>query len=337
MSAQQGSVIILHESLPDDARPDELDTLQQVREISAALEAIGWHARSFGVDLDLRKTMSTLQAGDADLVFNLVESLGGCGQLIAVVPSILSAAGLRHTGSGADAIYLSSQKVMAKRWMMLHGIPTPSWVTANGNVGTDGRRWIVKSVWEHASLGIDDESVVRGKRAILNRLESRREQFGGEWFAERYIEGREFNISLIEEDGDPRVLPIAEISFDDYAADRPRIVGYAAKWDTQSFEYHGTPRRFPKLSPQQDERIRGTAIKCWRLFGIRGYARVDIRLDHRGVPWVLEVNANPCLTQDAGFVAAAREAGMTYEDVVNAVIAAAFRPDRRQPRITSQV
>ena len=169
MNAQQGSAIILHESLPDDARPDELDTLQQVREVSAALEALGWQARSFGVDLDLRKTMSTLQDGDADLVFNLVESLGGCGQLIAVVPSILGAAGLRHTGSGTDAIYLSSQKVMAKRWMMLHGIPTPSWVTANGNVGTDGRRWIVKSVWEHASLGIDEARAHRPNRSVLRR------------------------------------------------------------------------------------------------------------------------------------------------------------------------
>ena len=211
----------------------------------------------------------------------------------------------------------------------MHGVPTPAWLEANDAADRDGQAWIVKSVWEHASLGLDDGCIVRGKAALAARLDRSAASFGGEWFAERYIDGREFNISVIEEAGAPRVLPVAEIRFDAFPDDKPKIVGYAAKWDTDAPEYRNTPRVFPNLARAKEMRLHELAKKCWKIFRLRGYARVDIRMDDRGVPWVLEINANPCLSSDAGFVAAAAEGNLGYEKIIEAIMDAALRPDLR--------
>ena len=138
----------------------------------------------------------------------------------------------------------------------------------------------------------------------MSRLQ---EKQGGECFAEAYIDGREFNLSLLASKAGPQVLPPAEIRFEDYPEGKTRIVGYRAKWHESSFEYLHTVRSF-EFPPEDDEllsRLKDLAVRCWSLFDLRGYARVDFRVDRDGRPWVLEVNVNPCLSPDAGFFAAA--------------------------------
>jgi D-alanine-D-alanine ligase len=329
------TIVVLHETFSADARSDELDALTQVKEVSATLRSLGWEVECLDTDLNLGVMSDKLRQGGAGCVFNLVESLAGNGQLISLVPSVLKTLNLPFTGSGADAIFLSSQKLLAKRWMSVHSIATPKWLAAEDMTGYDANRWIVKSVWEHASLGLDDQSVVQGQRALLKRLQQCRQSHGGEWFAERFIDGREFNISLIEEDGEPRVLPIAEISFENFPPRKPKIVGYDAKWNVETDEYNNTPRVFPELKRAERDRLSRLAIKCWRVFGLNGYARVDIRMDNHGVPWVLEINANPCLSKDAGFVAAAAEANLDYEQVIESIVNAAIpqQPTKRAHRL----
>jgi D-alanine-D-alanine ligase len=324
------SAVVLHEALPANARTDELDALVQVEQVSIALERLGWNVSTLATDLDLGKTLKELRRRPPDCVFNLVESLDGNGRLIHLVPSLLSAAGIAYSGCDAEAIFLTSQKLVAKRWMALHGVPTPAWLSSGESIRQDRKPWIVKSVWEHASLGLDDDSVVHGKQALQRRLDECKSAHGGEWFAERFIAGREFNISLIEESGEPRILPIAEINFEGYPSDKPKIVGYAAKWDVAAIEYHNTPRSFPRLSDAQDERLQAIARKCWKIFGLHGYARVDIRMDEQGVAWVLEINTNPCLSHDAGYAAAATEARMSYERLVETIMDAALQNDNNQ-------
>jgi D-alanine-D-alanine ligase len=322
------SVLVLHEAFGTDARPDELDALVQVREVSEAIEQLHWKASTQEIDLNLALALERLQRNQPNCVFNLVESLHGRGELIGIVPALLESIAVAFTGCGSDAINLSSQKILAKRWMRLHGIATPDWLT--GADGTDERRddhaWIVKSLWEHASLGLDDSSVVHGRQAAEQRIRQCLERFGGQWFAEQYIDGREFNISIVEQKGQPYVLPIAEMTFVDYPPGKPRIVGYSAKWDESAPEFMATRRRFGSVEPGTRDALTAAAKKCWALFGLRGYARVDIRLDREDVPWVLEVNANPCLSRDAGFAAAAAEASFRYREVIEMILHAAIRP-----------
>jgi D-alanine-D-alanine ligase len=320
-----GTVALLHERFDADARPDELDALVQADEISEALLAAGRQVERVAVGLDLGALLARIDALAPTLAFNLVESLGGNGALIAAVPALLERHGVPTTGCDAAALHLSSHKLLAKRWLRRHGIATPDWVAGAEAPSVAGGTWIVKSVWEHASLGMDDGCVVNGSTAIRRRIEQSRRTFGGDWFAERFVDGREFNVSILEMDGRPRVLPIAEIEFEDYAPGKPKIVGYAAKWLPDAVEYQATRRVFPVLPAELAGRIRDLAAECWSIFGLRGYARVDIRLDAAGTPWVLEINANPCLASDAGFCAAAEAGGLDYGTMIGLIVSAAGR------------
>jgi D-alanine-D-alanine ligase len=144
-------------------------------------------------------------------------------------------------------------------------------------------------------------------------------------FLEEYIEGREFNISLIATEEGPKVLPAAEMLYLDYPGGKPRILNFASKWDPDSFEYHKTVRTFelPAGDSQLVQKMSEISLRCWKLFDINGYMRVDFRVDEQHQPWVLEVNANPCLSPDAGFVAACGEGGLNYTDMIHKIISAA--------------
>jgi len=173
---------------------------------------------------------------------------------------------------------------------------------------------------------MDDTAVVDGG-AVAARAELARRagRAGSPWFAEAFIEGREFNLGLLDGPNGPTVLPPAEMLFEDFPEGKPRIVGYAAKWHEDSFEYSHTVRRFDL--PGQDgalvAEMSRQALACWRLFGLRGWARVDFRVDGAGRPFILEVNANPCLSPDAGFAAGLARAGIPFIEAVGRIAAAA--------------
>lgn len=334
MNAQRPSALVLHDAVSAASRPDEADVLVQAEQVGAALAELGWRPEVLPVDIDLAAARAAIDERAPALVFNLVESLSGDGRLIHLVPALLDSLGVPFTGSHSDAIYLSSQKQLAKEWMRCHGIAAPRSFAAADRDAADSVRWIVKSLWEHASLGLDDDAVVHGAAAAQARIEHCRATFGGEWFAEEYLDGREFNVSVIEHDGQPYVLPLAEMTFVDYPDGKPKIVGYAAKWQPDAAEYTATERVFAELPGGEDVAIRDTVQQCWRLFGLNGYARIDIRLAAGGTPYVLEVNANPCLSRDAGLAAAALQGGMDYRTLIERIVHAAQRPTLRSFRRT---
>jgi D-alanine-D-alanine ligase len=305
---------IVHDVHAAGGPPDQSDTLVEAQAVAAALRELGFEPEVVPTGLDLARLERTLGKLAPAVVVNLVESLEGRGRLLHLVPSLLESLGHPFTGCSAAALALSSDKPLAKRMLASAGVPTPAAFSPAARAG----RWIVKSVWEHASLGLDDGAIVPAESAA-QMIERRRAELGGDWFAEAFVPGRELNVALLAERTGPRALPVAEIRFDSFPAGKPRIVGYAAKWDLDSFEYQHTLRSFA-VEPELAERLRQIALDCWALFRLDGYARVDFRVDERGEPWVLEVNANPCLSPDAGFAAALAEAGIGYEAAVARLI-----------------
>lgn len=330
-------VAILHSQIPEQgAAKDDLDIMVQVEAIAAALSRLGCETALVPFSLDLERVAARLQAMQPALVFNLVEMVNGYGQLIHLAPSLLDSLRLPYTGSGTEALFLTSNKLLAKKILKASGIPTPPWIRRRGEqkgeepkMWAESGPWIIKSVWEHASAGLDESSVIDPAALddpfhhLCQRMERYSEGFGRDCFAEKYIDGREFNLSLLaDESSEPWVLPVAEIRFDHYPDGRWKIVDYRAKWDEESFEYQHTNRRFD--FPDKDrpllERLSELAKRCWQLFELSGYARVDFRVDQEGNPWVLEVNANPCLSPDSGFVAAAKQAGLSFDQLIQRII-----------------
>lgn len=325
---------VVHHAVPPEAPADEQDVLDQAAAVASALRQLGHEVVTLPCSLDLGHMRRELRTRGIEAVFNLVESLDGTGRLIHLFPYLLDAMGLPYTGANALSQLTTSHKVMAKGRLRTAGIATPDWVgpfprdgsgiEAEGTSG-EGQKgvWIIKSLWEHASVGLDAASIVNGTRKnVLSLLPERADRLGGACFAERFVEGREFNLSLLAGPEGPQVLPPAEILFEDFAPDAPRVVDYQAKWDPASHAYHHTPRRFD-LPPDDGPLLRAlreTALRCWDLFSLRGYARVDFRVDRQGRPWVLEINANPCLSPDAGFAAALAQAGISFLEAVGRIV-----------------
>jgi D-alanine-D-alanine ligase len=319
-------IAVLHGEVAEDANRDEKDVLVQVDFVSQGLAALGHEPVAVPVSLNLEEAARALAALRPVIAFNLVESLSGKGGLIHIIPALLDALNIPYTGAGTEAMMLTSNKILAKRWLAAAGLPTPPWFTPgemSENLRIEGA-WLVKSVWEHASIGLDEDSVIvdADREKILVEMEKRRSSPGGECFVEVFIDGREFNLSLLTGGKGPEVLPPAEIRFDAYPRGKVRVVGYRSKWEEGSFEFNHTPRffEFPGTDAPLLARLKELALKCWRLFDLRGYARVDFRVDREGRPWILEVNANPCLSPDAGFLAATLQEGLTPAEILMRII-----------------
>lgn len=326
----QGTVAVVHGAVPPDAPSDDQDTLVQVAEVAGALQRLGWRVEPVPVTLNLDAFARRMEDLKPALAFNLIEALEGMGQFIHLAPTVLERMGLPYTGCDSTAIMLTSNKILAKRAMAAAGIATPAWMDdreGGGAVDPTGR-FIVKSVWEDASIGLDAGSVVKGVSAARRRIAEMTARHGGPWFAEAYIDGREFNVAILDSGQGPEVLPVCEIAFVDFPPDHPRILDYASKWDRQSFAYANTPHVMD-LGPADAalvERLRAMALACWRLFGLAGYARVDFRVDPQGRPWVLEVNANPCLSPDAGYPAMLERAGIGFDQAIERIVAPCLAP-----------
>lgn len=337
-------VLIVFDHVAESAPPDQADALVQARAVAAALEELGHEWVTLGVAFDLDAAKTAIERLAPDVVFNLVESLGGHGRLIHVVPAMLDAMRIPYTGASADAQFITSHKPLAKQLLQAADIVTPFWMTHEHLRDHDldeplaADRWIIKSLWEHASVGLNDDSLVNtnDSRVLLRALEDRLDDLGASAFAEEYIDGREFNLALLTTNDGPgvaaptgrvEVLPPAEIVFEDYPRDAPHIVGYSAKWDEHSFAYHHTPRRvdFPPEDAPLLEDLKHIALHCWHAFDLTGYTRVDFRVDHHNQPFVLEINTNPCLSPDAGFAAVLRHAGVGYTQAIERILADAMR------------
>ncbi len=318
------TVVILHNKVDRNSTQDELDVIAQVNSVSQALVELGYKTIPLPLSLNLREGLDHLQSLKPAFVFNLVESIDGTGRFIYFASAMLDQLQLPFSGAGTDALYITTNKLLSKRWLKVHGIATPSWIPMDGSsrkIPDFDPPYILKPVWEDASVGLDDNSVFFTKKAFRKRIDNQLKSMG-EWFAEAYIPGREFNISILAGDEIPQILPIAEIDFVGYPSGKPRIVDYRAKWDVDSFEYHHTVRRFD--FSDSDEKLfmelRDISLRCWQIFDLHGYARVDFRVDRNRKPWVLEINANPCISPDSGYVAAAGQAGLDFKTVVYRII-----------------
>lgn len=319
-------IVILHSDVAPDASNDELDCLVQAEAIAEAVRALNYEPALLPFELNLNNTMTMLRSLKPRVVFNIVETLDDKGSLIHVAPALLDALRIPYTGCPTHAIYHTSHKPQAKKMMHQSGIATPDWIEQDGfSIQREpAGNYLIKSSWEHASIGLDEKSLIRftDKADIIKAMKLREEKLGGSCYAEAYIDGREFNVALISDKAGARILPIAEMLFQDYAPDKLKIVDYKAKWEADSFEYTNTVRKFDFDDDDSllISSLREISLQCWNIFSLSGYARVDFRVDNSGKPWVLEVNTNPCLSLDAGFAAALEQAGIQYHEAIGLII-----------------
>lgn len=325
-------VAVLHNP-PVQGRPDSEDVIRQIQFVSDTLAETGHDPVPVpfigGADgvLSLAERLSSL---NPSAVFNLVESLDDDPRKHPAAAAFLDVMNIPHTGSPYDVLVTTTNKLMTKAILRSSGIRTPKWhvFDESSEVPSVTLPCIVKPAWEDASVGIHDSSVFYDRGLFEKGLREIAELYGY-LLIEEYIDGREFNISILEdENGKPEVMPPAEIIFRDWPDNKPRIVNYDAKWDDKTFEYHNTVRSFPPSEDPLISSVADIARQCWDLFGLRGYARVDMRVDEQGRVHVIEINANPCISPDAGFMAATSHASLSPGTVIARILNAALRFSR---------
>jgi D-alanine-D-alanine ligase len=309
----------------------EAGVLAEVEAVSRALDKLRIPYRVVGVR-EFEELPAVLSASDEPVVFNLVEGFWTDPDRAALVPPVVRSFGKACTGNDAQGQLVSLDKWQSKILLTAAGIPTPRGLLVPPGRPIPGRElfdgpYLVKPVQTDGSEGIDNTNLVPGRGRALRQVVRRiHDQLGQPALIEQYIEGRELNVSVIYRRGEVQVLVPAEIDFSAFEAGRPRIVGYEAKWLEDSFEYQHTPRIIPAPLPKRlTERLRALAAASCRALSCFDYCRVDFRLDQANRPYVLEVNANPDISLDAGLAAALQAAGISYQAFVKLTIDNAAR------------
>lgn len=318
-------VAVLYGKVFNENEKDQQDVLTEVEFVTEALKNLGYEILKIPVSMDLKKMLDLFQEYPPFFAFNLVDSLDGAGRLIHMVPSVMDYLSIPYTGCPAESIYQTSNKLITKRLLKAYGLNTPSWLTATDILKDKNifdPPYIIKSIWEHASIGLNESSIIYDRDELKKEIRRNSEKYGKHFFVEEYIEGREFNISLLSEGGNVEILPAAEITFSNYPEDKPKIVDYRAKWIEDSFEYFNTLRSFDFSLKDKSllEKLSKISGDCWELFEMEGYGRVDFRVSKDGIPFVLEINTNPCLSPDGGFVAAANKSGLNFKRIIERII-----------------
>ena len=319
-------ILILYNKISENPSEDELDVLDQVKIVTDALVEMNYQVKELQLDMNLDKAIKEIGKIDPYVVFNLVESINNKGEFAYFAPSLLASLNIPFTGNPLVPMFISSNKVMAKKELSRLKIPTPGWLmTDEMNKIRKNKKYILKPIWEEGSLGLDEDSIFEGSnREYVEKVAQKDKQY---YFVEEFIEGREFNVSILGTKDGPKVLPMAEMTFLKFPEGKPKIMGYTAKWKEDSFEYTHTRRTFkiPKSDKDIQDKIREICEKCWNEIGFKGYVRIDFRVTRESVPLVIDINLNPCLSESGGFMAASKKRGLDFPHVVSRIIADALR------------
>jgi len=256
-------------------------------------------------------------------IINLCESFNGKNMEQYKIPAVLELLNIPYTGSNSYAILLTTDKAYTKNILSLNGLPVPKYFTSSDGINLPKDLifpLIVKPQFEDASVGIESTSVVYNPKELEKEIKKIIDKFNQPAIVEEYIDGREINIAIVEDD-EINVLPPSEIIFENFPADIPKIVSYKAKWIKDSWEEKQTPAICPALLDSKVENyIKEISIKAFKICKCQDYARVDIRLDERNNPYIIEVNCNPDISPNAGFVRSWKASGKNYTDFINFLI-----------------
>ncbi len=327
-------VAILFDGASALGKSPDLLILETVEAVEGVLAADGHEVVRIPANPDGR-WVERVRKAKLDLVFNLCEGVDGVALLEPAVIGALELLRVPFTGSSSATTSLCLRKHLVNTLLGRAGLPVPRWDISRrgGGMPAVGFPAICKPAAEDASLGVEQRSVVRTARALVERLAAMHERWD-EIVVQRYIDGREVNVGIV---GD-RVLPIAEIDFREMPRGLWRIVSYRSKWDEGSAEDSGALPRCPTdLPPALTSQLAAIALEAWRTVGGDGYGRVDLRIDSAGRPWLLEVNANPDLSPTAGLARMARAAEMDFAGLVRRIADRALAAPQAIPVLDAEL
>lgn len=268
----------------------------------------------------------------ADVFLNIVEGMGA--NFVSKVIEEIKTTGIPYTGSDADALKITTDKNQTKTAAVKAGIKVaPSQLFRDAKDPLDEKLHfpiILKPKRDDGSAGITNDSVVSRHEELKKYLEETLSKFPGPLMGEQFVDGREFSVTVIEIDGSPFMLPIAEVHFPDRGFHgKWKIYNYAAKWVPGSPEtkavYANAPAK--NLSFEEEQVLTSASLSAFRALNLHDYARFDYRQDEKtGDIYFLEANANPSLEQTAQTetVESYKALGLTQTDLLILILKSAL-------------
>jgi len=303
----------------------EIGVLEEREDVARALSSLGFKTRSFNVDSDIKRLVKFLQDEQPDLIFNLCESFGSDSDHEMHIAGIFELLEIPYTGAASLALGTALNKVRTKEILAYYGLPIPQFQLCKTPTRIALEDYldfplIVKPSREDASVGVETASVVTTLTELRRRVRYVIEQFDQPALVEEYIDGRELNVAIIGNQK-PIVLPISEIDMSTLPKQYHRIVSYNAKWMKGTAEYQHTNGVCPAAVPSAlENRLKDMALRAYTAIGCRDYARIDFRLSKENKPYLLEVNPNPDICDDAGFARSAKAYGLSFEDMIGKIV-----------------
>jgi D-alanine-D-alanine ligase len=319
-----------HELSAEGPRAYEADAavLDTARSVETALSALGYGSSWLEVKSSLAGIARELARREPEVVFNLVESIDNDYGREWQVPALLEKHGLRYTGNGALPLRLCRSKDRARGVLARAGLHVSPGLVVKGPAELSAARLsrlsfplFVKPARVDGSIGVDRDSICRDVAALTRRVEALANSLPGPYLVEEFLPGKEINVALFPSPERGFVVP-TEIDFSPVPPEYPRIITYDSKWNEQSPEF--ASKSVPALLDEGTHAaVCSLARKAFAALGGSAYGRVDMRLDGAGRPAVIDVNPNNDIHRDAGLAAAARSVGVSYEALIESMLAVA--------------
>ena len=305
------------------------DTREDISQVVEALRSEGFDALSYNIQGHFEDFINILKKKRPDVVFNMVESFYDSPLQEVMAAGLCETLAIPYTGSPPLTLGICQRKGLSKQILLANGIRTPRFklISVKHIPSRHGLYYplIVKPGREDGSIGVENESVVSNLQELKERVEYILEEFHQPAIVEEFIDGRELNISILGSE-ELSVLPISEIDFTDLPKQYNNIVTYQAKWEPRHEAYHRTIPICPaSLSRRVEKRIKEIALKAYQIMGCRDYARVDMRIDRKNNPFVLEVNPNPHIEEGVGLMRSAEAHGLSFSQTLRRIVEFALK------------
>lgn len=315
--------------IPPEAIGDGIDLVsapwRTEYDVVTTLRAMGHEVQVLGVHDDLGDIRRAATDWKPHIAFNLLEGFDDISIFDQNVVSHLELLKLSYTGCNPRGLLLARDKSLSKKLLAYHRIAVPEFEVFR--IGRPIRRpkrlafpLIVKSLTQEASIGISQASVVDSDDKLKERVAFIHESIGTAALVERYIEGRELYVGILGNQH-LQALPVWELFFTNMPPEAKRIATDRVKWSVKYQKKYGIESGAARdIPPEQGEDIMHLCKRAYRGLELSGYARIDLRLDEAGRPWVLEANPNPQIARGEDFAASAETVGLGYEAVLQRII-----------------
>jgi len=314
----------------------EVDLMSVGKNIEKTLVERNYKVSFFDFN-NLPKVFNELRTSDVDMVFNVCERINNSSLLEPHAASILDTLQIPYTGSNPFTLSLCIDKIRVKKLLAYHDIPTPRWdyaYTMDDDIDEDLKYpLIIKPGNTDNSIGITNESVVVNKRELKKQLEKIILKLGRPALIEEYIEGDEYDVSIMGSDeADLRILPLSRSIFDKMPKGYWHIYPFEAKWKEKAAYKKIITQRPPKnISKRLESLISEIALDTYNILDCHDYGRVEIRVDKNDNPYVLELNPNPSININDCVPYVAELTGMDYGDFLEEIISMAVKRYKNKP------